>query len=202
MYTEYMITMSTSGGGRLEKLASYSRAKRVGPFVFIAGTTSMQSDGKLFAPNDTYEQTVHIFAKMEKYLNSVGAEMSHVVRTRAYLTDLRDAGGFITAHGEAFKGIEPVLTGVQAGLTTPGMMVEVEFDAIINSDEDDDFRTAGDARPVKKEYSAEFKSAVALEAIRGELSLHDLAVKFDVHPNLVTLWKRQVSDSMATLFTD
>lgn len=36
------------------------------------------------------------------------------------------------AHGEVFAGIEPVLTGVQPGLTQPGMMVEIELDAIIH----------------------------------------------------------------------
>ena len=42
------------------------------------------------------------------------------------------AGGFVKAHGEIFKGIDPVLTGVQAGLTQPGMMVEIDVDAIIH----------------------------------------------------------------------
>ena len=54
------------------------------------------------------------------------------MRTRAYLTDLSKAGGFVKAHGEVFKGIDPVLTGVQAGLTQPGMMVEIDVDAIIH----------------------------------------------------------------------
>jgi enamine deaminase RidA (YjgF/YER057c/UK114 family) len=129
LYTGYMVVMSASGGGRLEKAASYARAKRVGPFVFIAGTTAMQSTGKVRAPYDVYKQTVYILKQIDKHLRAVGAEMRHVVRTRAYLTDMRDAGGFIRAHGEVFKGIEPVLTG----LTTPGMMVEVEVDAIIHS---------------------------------------------------------------------
>ena len=61
--------------------------------------------------------------------------MIHVVRTRAYLTDMSDAGGFVRAHGEIFAGIEPVSTAIEAGLTTPGMMVEIEIDAIIHDGE-------------------------------------------------------------------
>jgi enamine deaminase RidA (YjgF/YER057c/UK114 family) len=61
--------------------------------------------------------------------------MRHVCRVRAYLTDLSLAGGFIRAHGEVFAGIDPVLTGVEAGLTQPGMVVEIDVDAIIH-DED------------------------------------------------------------------
>ncbi len=93
----------------------------------------MQPDGKVYAPYDTYEQTVFIFNKIEDALKTVDAKMRHIVRTRAFVSDMRDAGGFIRRHGEIFKGIEPVLTGVQAGLTTPGMMVEIEVDAIIHS---------------------------------------------------------------------
>lgn len=128
-----MTIKTISGGGRFEKAGSYSRVKRVGPFVYVAGLTSMQSNGQVYAPYDVYEQSVFIFDKIESYLEEAGAKMRHVVCTRAYLTDMRDAAGFIRRHGEVFAGIEPVLTGVQAGLTTPGMMVEVEVEAIIHS---------------------------------------------------------------------
>ncbi len=121
-----------SGGGRFEEVGSYSRAKRIGPFVYVAGTTAIEPSGKLHAPGDTYEQTIFILARIEDALKGVGARMSHVMRSRAYLTDLSSAGGFIKAHGEVFKDIEPVLTGVQAGLSQPGMMVEIDVDAIVH----------------------------------------------------------------------
>ncbi len=121
-----------SSGGRFEEIGSYSRAKRVGPFVYVAGTTAIEPSGRLHAPGDCYAQSVFIFSRIEAALKQVGAEMRHVVRTRAYLTDMGQAGGFVRAHGEAFSGIDPVLTGVQAGLTQPGMMVEIDVDAIIH----------------------------------------------------------------------
>ena len=122
----------TSGGGRFEEIGSYSRTKRVGPFVYVAGTTAIEPSGKLHAPGDSYAQTLYIFGRIEHALRGVGAELRHVMRTRAYLTDLSSAGGFVRAHGEIFKGIEPVLTGVEAGLTQPGMMVEIDVDAIVH----------------------------------------------------------------------
>ena len=121
-------------GGRFEEVGSYSRAKRVGPFVYVAGTTAIEPSGKLHAPGDTYAQTLYILKRIEDALREVGANMSHVMRTRAYLTDMSTAGGFVRAHGEVFEGIEPVLTGVQAGLTQPGMMVEIDVDAIIHDE--------------------------------------------------------------------
>ena len=124
--------MSASGGGRFEKIGSYVRAKRIGPFVFVAGTTAIEPSGKLHAPGDTYAQTIYAFERITDALARVGAEIKHVVRTRAYLSDMKEAGGFVRAHGEIFAGIEPVSTAIEAGLTTPGMMVEIEVDAIIH----------------------------------------------------------------------
>ncbi|HAD28170.1 MAG TPA: hypothetical protein DCF96_05840 [Rhodobacteraceae bacterium] len=124
-----------NSGGRFEEIGSYSRAKRVGPFVYIAGTTAIEPSGKLHAPNDCYAQSVYILDRIEGALREVGAEMRHVVRTRAYITDMSAAGGLVKAHGEVFKGIDPVMTGVEAGLTQPGMMVEIDVDAIIHDEE-------------------------------------------------------------------
>lgn len=122
-------------GGRFEEAGSYARAKRVGPFVYVAGTTALEPSGKLHAPGDAYAQTIFILVRIENALREVGAQMRHVMRTRAYLSDLTQAGGFIRAHGEVFKGVDPVLTGVQAGLTQPGMMVEIDVDALVHDAE-------------------------------------------------------------------
>lgn len=126
---------SFQSGGRFEEAGSYSRAKRVGPFVYVAGTTAIEPSGKLHAPGDTYAQSLYIMQRIEEALGEVGAQRQHVVRTRCYLTDISSAGGFVKAHGEFFKGVNPVLTGVQAGLTQPGMMVEIDVDAIIHDPE-------------------------------------------------------------------
>ena len=112
-------------GGRFEEIGAYARVKRVGPFVYVAGTTAIEPSGKLHAPDDTYAQAIFIFKRIEEALAEVGASMHHVVRTRAFLTDM-------AAHGEVFAGIDPVTSGVEAGLTTPGMMIEIEADAVIH----------------------------------------------------------------------
>lgn len=128
-----MVVIRTArGGGRFEKVGSYVRARRVGPFVFVAGTTAVEPSGKLHAPWDAYAQTHYILDRIDQALGEVGACLTDVVRTRAFFSDIAAAGGgFIKAHGERFKGIEPVLTGVEAGLTVEGMMVEIEVDALL-----------------------------------------------------------------------
>ena len=128
-----MVIETFKSGGRFETIGSYSRAKRVGPFVFVAGTTAIEPTGKLHAPGDAYAQSIYIFNRIEEALKAVGAEMRHVVRTRAFMVDMaRDGGGFVRAHGEVFKGIDPVTAGVEAGLTQEGMVIEIEVDAVIH----------------------------------------------------------------------
>lgn len=123
-------------GGRLEDAAAYSRAKRVGPFVYIAGTTAIESSGRLHAPGDAYAQSVFILGRIKEALRAVGAEMRHVVRTRGYVVSLADHGpGFVRAHGEVFAGIDPASCGISCGLNQPGMVVEIEADAVIHDND-------------------------------------------------------------------
>ena len=53
----------------------------------------------------------------------------------------------------------------------------------------------------RRRYSAEFKAKVALEAIRGEQTINDLAARYELHPNMITNWKRQAIDNMAVAFS-
>lgn len=130
-----MVVRRSHGGGRFERAASYARAVRVGPFVWVAGTTAIEPSGKLHAPDDSYAQTLYTLNRIRLALEEVGAEMRHVVRSTAFLRSLKtDAAGFVRAHGEVFAGIEPAMSAVEAGLTTPGMTVEILVDAVIHDE--------------------------------------------------------------------
>nr|WP_157063847.1 IS3 family transposase [Phaeobacter sp. 11ANDIMAR09] len=52
----------------------------------------------------------------------------------------------------------------------------------------------------RKNYSAEFKAKVALEAIREEMTLAELSKKYGVHPNMISGWKRTAIANMASGF--
>lgn len=122
---------TVKGGGRFEEIGSYSRAKRIGDHVWVAGTTAIEPTGRIHAPDDAYAQTHYILGRIKEALRGVGADLRHVGRVRVYLTDMAHAGGFIRAHGEVFEGIEPVLTAVTAGLTQEGLVVEIDVDAMV-----------------------------------------------------------------------
>ncbi|TWA86965.1 transposase [Azospirillum brasilense] len=53
----------------------------------------------------------------------------------------------------------------------------------------------------RKRYSAEFKAKVALEAIRGELTVSQLVAKHGVHQTLINAWKKQAIEGMAGVFS-
>jgi transposase len=50
-------------------------------------------------------------------------------------------------------------------------------------------------------YSASFKAKVALEAIKGEQNVAELAARYQIHPALVTKWKKQAVEGMAETFS-
>ena len=48
----------------------------------------------------------------------------------------------------------------------------------------------------RKKYSSEFKSKVALEAIKGQRTLSEIASEFGVHPNQISQWKQQLKTAL------
>ncbi len=56
-------------------------------------------------------------------------------------------------------------------------------------------------KTTRKRYSAEFKAKVALEAIRGDLTLAELGAKHGIHHTMIAAWKRQAVDGMSATFS-
>ena len=54
----------------------------------------------------------------------------------------------------------------------------------------------------RRNHSAEFKSRVALEALKGIKSMSELASEYEVHPNQISTWKKQVLAELPGIFSD
>lgn len=53
---------------------------------------------------------------------------------------------------------------------------------------------------MRNHYDKAFKAKVAIEALRGEKTLQELATAYGVHPNMIALWKKQLLESAEQLF--
>ena len=53
----------------------------------------------------------------------------------------------------------------------------------------------------RRKFTAEFKAKVVLEAIKEQKSLSELAEQFELHPNLISIWKRELLDNAAKVFS-
>lgn len=120
-----------AGTAPYEATAGYARAVRVGPFVAVAGTTGLGDDGRV-VPGGAYAQARRALAIVLDALARAGARPDDVVRTRLYVTDAAHAGEVTRAHAEALGHVRPAATlVVVAALIDPGMLFEVEADAIV-----------------------------------------------------------------------
>jgi len=55
-------------------------------------------------------------------------------------------------------------------------------------------------RRIRRNHSAAFKAKVALAAIKGDLTIAELAKRFDGHPNQIAQWKSQLLDNATSAF--
>lgn len=128
-----MSRKNISSGRPWESTVGYSRAVRVGTMVFVGGTAPTEPDGSLAFPDDPYRQTQRCLEIIAAALEEAGASMRDVVRTRMFVTDISRWEEYGRAHGEVFGDVRPVATMVEVvALISPGMMVEVEVDAVLD----------------------------------------------------------------------
>ncbi len=121
-----------SSGTKWEASVGYSRAVRMGPHVWVAGTTAVNEALEIVGEGDAYAQAAFVFQKIGKALKEAGASLNDVVRTRMYITRLSDQDGVGKAHFEAVGHVRPAATMIQiSSLVDSRLLVEIEVEAYV-----------------------------------------------------------------------
>jgi aryl-alcohol dehydrogenase-like predicted oxidoreductase/enamine deaminase RidA (YjgF/YER057c/UK114 family) len=116
-----------------EPLAGYARAVRHGRRISVSGTTATLGS-RLIGGRDPAAQAHFAIDKIEGALQSLGASLSDVVRTRVFVKNVADWEAVARAHGARFGGIMPANTLVAAPLIGEEYLVEIEADAEMRTD--------------------------------------------------------------------
>ncbi|MGW1156712.1 RidA family protein [Streptomyces sp. NPDC002519] len=112
-----------------EETIGFARAVAAGDRVLVAGTTSFRGS-VLYGEGDPYEQAKVAFAGALEAIAEFGLGPESVLRTRMYLTHLRDVDEVGRAHKEIFDSVRPAATLlVVEGFVDPRILVEVELEA-------------------------------------------------------------------------
>lgn len=106
----------------------YSHAVRVGPFVYVSGTTAT---GEIVGVEDAYAQTVRALRNVEAAPGRAGARLRDVVRTRIYVTDIARWEDIARARGVLRGDSSRRQHGRVRRFISPEMPVEIEADAVV-----------------------------------------------------------------------
>lgn len=109
---------------------SYEQCIRVGNRVFVAGQTGATEDG--LVSREFEPQVRRTFERIEYALEAAGASLSDLVQMTVYITDMRYAREFKDIRGDVLGDdlTTSALIGVDS-LAQPGMLVEIESEAVI-----------------------------------------------------------------------
>ena len=120
-------------GTTWERVAGFARAVRHGPRVLVSGTTATMGD-RVIGGSDPAAQTHFVIDKIEGALQSLGASLADVIRTRVYVRNIADWEAVARAHGARFGAIQPANTLVAADLVGDEYLVEIEAEADVGGE--------------------------------------------------------------------
>ena len=119
-------TRRVSSDAPWEQVVGYSRAVAAGDYIFVTGSTSVRH-GEVVHEGNAGAQLTQAIANVAAALAKLGADLTDVVRTRMFVTDITRWPEIGEAHRAAFGDVRPATSMVQVvALIDPRLLVEIE----------------------------------------------------------------------------
>jgi enamine deaminase RidA (YjgF/YER057c/UK114 family) len=101
-----------------------------GRVIHVSGNVGFGDDGKVVSGGIEAEARA-TFANIERTLRSAGAELSHIVKINAFITDLDQYPGYAKVRSEVFGDTLPASTAVQVAGLLVGAHIEIDAVAFV-----------------------------------------------------------------------
>ncbi len=126
---------------RAQPLGRYPHTKRVGPWVFISGTSSRRPDNSYAGAElqhgdqwklDIKTQTKAVLENIQHYLHLNGGDLQHLVDVTVFLKDMKYFDEYNEVYNSFFISVGPCRTTVAvADLPRPQILIEIKGTAYI-----------------------------------------------------------------------
>ncbi len=107
-------------------IGPYSQAIEANGFVFASGQIPLDPATGVFAIGGVEEQAEQALKNLKAVLAAAGCELSDVVKTTVFLTDMGDFAKVNAVYAKFFEAECPARSAVQVGALPKGALVEVE----------------------------------------------------------------------------
>jgi len=112
-------------------IGPYSQAIKASNFIFCSGQIAIEPGTGVFSKGSVVEQTHQILRNLKGVLEAAGSDMTHVVKTTVFLTDMKDFEAMNRVYGEYFKGPLPARSTIQVAALPKGAAIEIEVIALM-----------------------------------------------------------------------
>ena len=128
---------------RAQPLGSYPHTRRIGPWVFISGTSSRRPDNSYAGADlidekwklDIAVQTRAVMENLQHYLQLNGGELQHLVDVTVFLKDMKDFDAYNAVYNSFFSSTGPCRTTIAAAdLPKPQILIEIKATAYISNE--------------------------------------------------------------------
>jgi len=109
----------------------YSHAVKVENFIFLSGQIGADPKTNLLVEADIEKQTQKALDNLEAVLKSCGSEMSNVVKTTVFLTDINNFGKMNEVYSKKFGSAKPARSTVEVSKLPKGALVEIDAVAVL-----------------------------------------------------------------------